>query len=86
MTSVIPAPLETRITDGTEKQKVTFPQLIGPNITVTPRTDTSPRGKIFEDVLRGTTFWEAVDCNDLKETNEDETSWGNIFQVEWIRW
>ena len=88
---MIPAPLEDGIADkvSTEnvgKEEFTTPQLIGPNIIVTPRTETSPCGKIFEDTVRGTTFWEVVDFSDTTKSERDETSWGNIFRVEWIRW
>lgn len=92
MTSVIPAPLEAGISDGVStenvgKRELASPQLIGPNITVTPRTDTAPCGKIFEDAVRGTTFWEVDNfSDDAEENNGGETNWGNIFRVEWIRW
>lgn len=92
MTSVIPVPLETRISEGlssenVEQREVAHPQLIGPNITVTTPTDTTPGGRIFEDTIRGTIFWEALDLSDdAGEKEKDKTSWGNIFQVEWIKW
>lgn len=91
---MIPVPGETGNSDkvSTEKfgrRELAFPQLIGPNITITPPTDKTPGGKIFEDAVRGTIFWEATDLStdDVQEkSNGDEVSWGNIFRVEWIKW
>jgi hypothetical protein len=85
MMSVIPVHLETGISDKASTENLASPQLIGPNITITPPTDTTPGGKIFEDAVRGTIFWEAADLKgDVAKSNGD--TWGNIFRVEWIRW
>jgi len=89
---MIPDPGKTGISDkvpteNVGRRELAFPQLIGPNITITPPTDTTPGGKIFEDVVRGTIFWEVTDfTDDVEKTNGDEVSWGNIFRVEWIKW
>ena len=89
---MIPAPLETGMSDNVPSKNVGHrdlesPQLIGPNITVTPPTKTTPGGKIFEDSVRGTIFWEALDLPDEGgENDRPETIWGNIFRVEWIKW
>jgi len=69
--------------------------LSGPKTTVTPRTNTAPRGKIFEDEVRGTVFWEIADSSEDDEVDDQgdqsaqlkgETRWGNPFKVEWIKW
>jgi hypothetical protein len=70
--------------------------LAGPKTTVTPRTNTAPRGKIFEDEVRGTVFWEVADSSDEEEEDEAENDqlqagkegakWGNPFKIEWIKW
>jgi len=94
MASMIPVPADTGISDRVLTENVgrrlpELPQLIGPNITVTPPTDTTPGGKIFEDVVRRTIFWEAADITDdvQERSNEDDSvCWGNIFRVEWIKW
>ena len=90
--SVIPIPLETGSsnevsTENIGQQELASPQLIGPSVTATPRTGATPKGKIFEDAVRGTIFWETVDLtDDTEESDRSETSWGNIFRVEWIKW
>ena len=66
--------------------------LAGPKAKVTPRTNTAPRGKIFEDDVRGTVFWEIADSSDdEEEETEGEQAkpadkWGNPFRVLWIKW
>jgi hypothetical protein len=69
--------------------------LAGPKTTVTPRTAKAPRGKIFEDEVRGTVFWEVAESSDSEdesgETSEriplkgEASNWGNPFRVEWIK-
>ena len=92
MTSAIPILSDAGISDKVssetiEQRKPACPRLIGPNITVTAQTDTAPAGKIFEDPVRGTIFWEALNlADDAKENDRDQLTWGNIFQVEWIKW
>ena len=52
-------------------------ELARPIITVTPRTESSPRGIIVEDPVRGTEFWEIADCSDREndeDTDEDDSS------------
>lgn len=89
---MIPAPSEAGISDTISSENVkqrghACPRLVGPNITVTAQTDATPGGKIFEDPVRGTIFWEALDlADDAGENDKDKSSWGNIFQVEWIKW
>jgi len=71
-------------------------QLAGPKITVTPRTSNAPRGKIFEDEVRGTVFWEIADSSEDEDPEEEAgesiqpkeeaTKWGNPFCIEWIKW
>jgi hypothetical protein len=82
MTSVIPVPPETEVST----KNVASPKLIGPKITITPPTDTTPGGKIYDDAVRGTIYWEANDLKDDVKNNGNEINWGNIFRVEWIRW
>ena len=66
--------------------------LTGPKSKVTPRTNTAPRGKIFEDDVRGTVFWEVADSSDdeEEETEGDQAKpvdkWGNPFRIDWIKW
>lgn len=66
--------------------------LAGPKTTVTPRTTTAPRGKIFEDEVRGTVFWEVAESSEDEEVDEEgeqvkaDERWGNPFRVEWIKW
>lgn len=66
--------------------------LAGPKTTVTPRTNTAPRGKIFEDEVRGTVFWEIADSSEDDEADDQgdqlpkgDTKWGNPFKIEWIK-
>lgn len=72
---------------------VSEPVLLGgAKTTVTPRTNTAPRGKIFEDDVRGTVFWEIADSSEDDETDaqgeqsKGDTKWGNPFKIEWIKW
>src|SRR5271155_3119974 len=69
--------------------------LAGPKITVTPRTGSAPRGKIFEDEVRGTVFWEVAESSEDDEVDQvdgeleqpkPDNKWGNPFEVEWIKW
>src|SRR5271154_2791248 len=66
--------------------------LAGPKTKVTPRTTTAPRGKIFEDEVRGTVFWEVAESSEEEEVDEEgeqvkaEEKWGNPFRIEWIKW
>jgi hypothetical protein len=66
--------------------------LAGPKSKITPRTDTAPRGKIFEDDVRGTVFWEVAESSDdeEEETEGDQAKpadkWGNPFRIDWIKW
>jgi len=65
--------------------------LAGPKTTVTPRTSSAPRGKIFEDDFRGTVFWEIAESSDDDDAGDAEQvrgqyRWGNTFRVEWIKW
>lgn len=69
------------------------PLLAGPKTTVTPRTNSAPRGKIFEDDVRGTVFWEVAEFSEDEDLNaqgdqssKEETKWGNPFKIEWIKW
>jgi len=64
--------------------------LAGPKTTVTPKTELAPRGKIFEDEVRGTVFWEVADSSDEEDVGDEEEKvnerWGNPFKIEWIKW
>ena len=68
--------------------------LASPKTTVTPKTNKAPRGKIFEDDVRGTVFWEAAESSDdedvghadAKAKAREDSKWGNRFRVEWIKW
>jgi YT521-B-like domain len=64
--------------------------LAGPKTTVTPRTNVAPRGKIFEDEIRGTVFWEVASSDDEDigegEQVKDDNTWGNPFHIDWIKW
>jgi hypothetical protein len=78
-----------------EKGKETISErpvaLAGPKTKVTPRTNAAPRGKIFEDDVRGTVFWEVADSSDEEEeeTEGDQAKpvdkWGNTFRIDWIK-
>ena len=65
--------------------------LAGPKTKVTPRTKNCPRGKIFEDEVRGTVFWEVAESSDDDDGDFDAyqlkvaEKWGNPFQIEWIK-
>jgi YT521-B-like domain len=71
-------------------------QLVGPRTTVTPKTDSAPRGKIFEDEARETVFWEVAESSEDEIEGDEEVegnrekitreTWGNTFKVEWIKW
>lgn len=64
--------------------------LVGPKTKVTPRTNTAPRGKIFEDGVRGTVFWEVAESSDEDDVDaalpKAADKWGNPFRIEWIKW
>jgi hypothetical protein len=63
-------------------------KLFTPVTTVTPKTASSPRGKIFSDKTRGTLFWEVADTSDEEEGLEhlsQEKEGSSVFQIEWIR-
>ena len=64
--------------------------LAGPKTTVTPRTSTAPRGKIFEDEVCGTIFWEIAESSEEEEVEglppRGDDKWGNLFRIEWIKW
>jgi YT521-B-like domain len=66
--------------------------LTGPKTTVTPRTNLAPRGKIFEDDVRGTVFWEVAESSEDEDEDTEagqpksDEKWGNAFKVEWIKW
>lgn len=65
--------------------------LAGPKVIVTPKTGQAPRGKIIEDVVRGTVFWEIAESSEEEDNLEGGPSkpdekWGNPFKVEWIKW
>ncbi|KAF3029572.1 hypothetical protein E8E12_000293 [Didymella heteroderae] len=68
-----------------------------PKSIPTPATEWAPRGRIIDDLSRGTIFWEA----DLSESESEEAtdkaenqfdgnslavaqSWGKPFRVEWL--
>lgn len=79
--------------DTHDISKSPVPLLAGPKTTVTPRTNSAPRGKIFEDDVRGTVFWEVADSSEDEDTespgdqgSKGEKKWGNPFKVEWIKW
>ena len=70
-----------------------LPHLAGPKTTVTPRTNSAPRGKIFEDDVRGTVFWEVAESSEDEDSEaqgdqspKGEKKWGNSFKIEWIKW
>src|SRR5438045_9627144 len=66
--------------------------LAGPKTKVTPRTENCPRGKIFEDEVRGTVFWEVAESSEDDDGDFDAyqlkavEKWGNPFRIEWIKW
>jgi hypothetical protein len=51
--------------------------------TITQKTNTAPRGKIIQDNLRRTAFWEIADSGE-DDTEESHTDWSLPFRVEWI--
>jgi len=89
-----------KLTETTESKESTTdvppndPQVVlaGPKTTVTPRTKTAPRGKIFEDDVRGTVFWEVAESDDDEEADTEgeqlkvDDKWGNPFRIDWIKW
>lgn len=93
---------EIRDTSSTEAAKAREPGsevaesdppvvLAGPRTTVTPRTVSAPRGKIFEDELRGTVFWEVAESSDDEDDDPESESkandnWGNPFRIDWFKW
>lgn len=66
--------------------------LTGPKVKTTPRTKNGPRGKIFEDEVRGTVFWEVAESSgdDEDDVNQYQPkvadTLGNTFQIEWVKW
>jgi hypothetical protein len=63
----------------------------GPRSIPTPATDTAPRGRIVDDLVRGTIFWEAESSDEEGTLPSTELEEGNgvqdsrrPFQVEWI--
>lgn len=62
--------------------------IIETRVTITPATENAPKGRIIEDLFRGTILWEAERDGDEKpaaELDEDEgEAWGKPFTVDWI--
>src|SRR5208282_4474860 len=65
----------------------------GPKTIITPRTKIGPRGKIFEDEVRGTVFWEVAELSDEEDDGDMDPGQpkgaekkSNPFRVEWIKW
>ena len=63
----------------------------GPRSIPTPATETAPRGRIVDDLVRGTIFWEADSSDEegtLPSTEMEEGNGGQgsrrPFQIEWI--
>jgi hypothetical protein len=63
----------------------------GPRSIPTPATETAPRGRVVDDLARGTIFWEAELSDEesaLPNTEMEEGSsgqdLGRPFQIEWI--
>lgn len=91
-----PGAEEAKADEMGSKVSISDPPVLiaGPKTTITPRTNSAPRGKIFEDEVRGTVFWEVAESSDDEEEDEAETQpqgkegakWGNPFKVEWIKW
>lgn len=92
---------DTTATEGMSAQEPTSEVIVsdppvapaGPKTTITPRTKTAPRGKIFEDEARGTVFWEVAELSDEEDDGEVDPDqpkgvekWSNPFRVEWIKW
>jgi hypothetical protein len=63
----------------------------GPRSTPTPATETAPRGRVVDDLARGTIFWEAelsdeestLPSTELEDSNRGQDL-GRPFQIEWI--
>lgn len=80
--------------DAQNRSESPVPLLAGPKTTITPRNKTAPRGKIFEDDVRGTVFWEVAESSGDEDSGSQddqpprvaETKWGNPFKMEWIKW
>ena len=57
-------------------------------VTVTPKTDSVPRGKIITDNFRGTTFWEVAESSSEEdngaENESTEIKWSLPFPLKWI--
>lgn len=64
----------------------------GPRSIPTPATEFAPRGRIIDDLARGTIFWEAEKTDDEGDSSpEKEPSsmglgeeWGRPFHIEWL--
>ena len=83
-------PLATQET-GSSAESYDYPaSFTGLKINVTPKTDSAPRGKIIEDEVRGTLFWEVAESSDKekKDTEQQKSSdvWSRPFRIEWINW
>lgn len=75
---------------STAKPSHSLVMFAGPKMTVTKRTESTPRGKIFEDDMRGTLFWEVAESseeerNDMQQQKSKDIL-GRPFQIEWIKW
>jgi len=64
-----------------------------PREILTPATEFAPKGRIIDDSVRGTIFWEAKLSDDevVEEEPEipdmadaDPPTWGKPFKIEWI--
>lgn len=94
ISAIYPQKADGTESTGTEPPPLPPPVVLaGPKTTVTPRTSTAPRGKIFEDEVRGTVFWEIAESSDEDDLGDTEGEpvksgerWGNPFRVEWIKW
>jgi hypothetical protein len=93
MVSEIQASSDGEPSRGAETEETaTSPSIVlaGPKTTVTPRTNSAPRGKIFEDEVRGTVFWEVAESSDDDDVDSEHVkeanAWGNPFRIEWVKW
>ncbi|RMY98688.1 hypothetical protein D0864_04293 [Hortaea werneckii] len=60
-----------------------------PKSTSTLPTKTAPRGRIVDDIARGTLFWEAKHSENEAALAEDGSdgnghTWGRQFKIEWL--
>jgi hypothetical protein len=63
------------------------------DVTTTAATSTAPKGRIIDDSVRGTIFWEVESSEDdevrseksaEEEVEEEAQSFGKPFRIQWL--